>query len=99
MVEFTAMRWAHWFRGSKSLATNKDASLTAQASKVSHSPVASGSDITQNITENHFYTQPERIVEPSGRPRANIRLAAAEVVQVAESWGGGVFSQQSDGFP
>jgi hypothetical protein len=80
-------------------ANNKEASLTAQASKVSHSPVASGSDITQTITENHYYPQPERAVEATERPRANIRFAAADIVRIAESPPGGVFFQQSDGFP
>src|SRR5260370_36447303 len=99
MVEFTPMQWANWFRGSKSLTTNKDASLTAQASKVSHSPVATGSDITQTITENHYYTQPERTVEATERRQANIRFAAADTVRIVESLGGGVFFQRDDGFP
>src|SRR5260370_14958732 len=99
MVEFTPMQWANWFRGSKSLTTNKDASLTAQASKVSHSPVATGSDITHTITENRYQTQPERTVEATERRQANIRFAAADTVRIRESLAGGVFFQRDDAFP
>jgi hypothetical protein len=98
MVEFTTMRWANWFGGSKSLTTNKDAGLTAQASKVSHSPVASGSDITQTITEIHYHPQPERTFGATERPKATIRFAAANLIRIAESLDGGIFVQQNAGF-
>src|SRR5216684_4666260 len=54
-----------WFK-SKEHPTG--ATLTAQGAKVTHSPVASGSGITQTVSETHHHHYGPEAVSPSAQP-------------------------------
>jgi len=91
--------------------SGRGATLTAQGARVSDSPVASGSGITQNISETHHYhygpiaTQPTPTAQPATEPRKyiepipNVRYIGAEPVLLQEErmYGGGLF--EADGSP
>lgn len=78
------------------------ARLTAQGAKVSKSPVASGSDITQIITETHHHYPEKPIEKPKPldavrTAKANIARSGAKIMCVRESTNGGVFFEQDGG--
>ena len=81
------MSWYEWvFSGVglsglnlwKRLKKEPQSALEAKAAKVTGSPVASGSDITQNVTEHHYYFghDTEHTAKPPAVVRANPSIAA-----------------------
>jgi hypothetical protein len=80
--------------------------LTAQAAKVDRSPVASGKDITQNISETHHHHYPGPILPPPvpsqaptaqpkyAAPHPNVQYVLAETAFLWEQIGGGLFEQE-----
>ena len=88
----------HWFKSS-----DRTANLTAQGAKVSGSPVASGSGITQTVNETHHHhyaqaaspPQPQPTQQPSPAPAPNLQIVGANhiLIHVTED---DIFQQSSN---
>lgn len=62
-----------WFKSS----SEREARLTAQGAKVSGSPVASGSGITQTINETHHHHYPQPPQQPTPSPQNQLAASLA----------------------
>jgi hypothetical protein len=92
-----------WFKPKKHSA---GAELRTQGAKVTHSPVASGSGITQNISETHHHHYPaapappkptaQPVVAPHKyvEPLPNIKYIHAEAACLREHIGGGLSEEE-----
>lgn len=86
-----------WLR-KRSRTSRQEASITAQGAKVTHSPVASGSGITQTISETHHHHYPPppaaapAAPEPeTERPKPNLKIVGGRKILIHQGLDGAFY--------
>lgn len=87
-----------WLRRRSRSSSPQSASITAQGAKVTHSPVASGSGITQTISETHHHHYPASPAPPlaapepeSEQPKPNLTIVGARKILIHQGLDGAFY--------